>query len=392
MKKIRIDVITKYFYPVAAGIETNILETYGILASNGFEVIIHTSKDIYSKKNILSNYEELKGMKIKRYKFGRLGFWPKIDWNDTNFVCLHNFDLFPHFQILILTLIKKLFRLKKFKLVLTPHGGYTPEWSIFTKSQMYIKKIYTYTLGTVLINFAIDGFRAVSEWEKKEIIKHGVNPKKITVITNGLENEAFLDIEKMASREIKEKVDSLEPYIIQIGRIYPIKNYETTIKALLKIPKNINYVIVGPIQKDKKNSAYKNELDALIKDHGLSKRVHFLGVIRGVNKYYLIRHAKMMVHMAKWESFCNVVHEGLSQGLICIVANNSALPLLIKNNINGFVVDTFNSNKLSEKINYVLNNFDTNKLIEMRSRNKKFVKKDSWKSVALKVKFFYLGL
>ena len=42
----RLHVITRYFYPVAAGIETNILETYSILASRGWDITIHTSKDI----------------------------------------------------------------------------------------------------------------------------------------------------------------------------------------------------------------------------------------------------------------------------------------------------------------------------------------------------------
>ena len=45
MKKIH--VITKYFYPVAAGIETNILETYSVLVKKGWDVTVHTSKDEY---------------------------------------------------------------------------------------------------------------------------------------------------------------------------------------------------------------------------------------------------------------------------------------------------------------------------------------------------------
>ncbi len=48
----------------------------------------------------------------------------------------------------------------------------------------------------------------------------------------------------------------------------------------------------------------------------------------------------MMVHMAIWESFCNVVHEGMSQGLVCIVADNTALPYLIKNGVHGWCVPT----------------------------------------------------
>ena len=35
-----IDVITKYFVPVVAGIETNILETYSVLVQKGWKVLI----------------------------------------------------------------------------------------------------------------------------------------------------------------------------------------------------------------------------------------------------------------------------------------------------------------------------------------------------------------
>jgi CO dehydrogenase/acetyl-CoA synthase epsilon subunit len=50
MKKPTIHVITKYFYPVAAGIETNILETYSKLASK-WDITIHASADEYLYKN-----------------------------------------------------------------------------------------------------------------------------------------------------------------------------------------------------------------------------------------------------------------------------------------------------------------------------------------------------
>ncbi len=385
MKKKKVAVLTKYFYPVAAGIETNTLETYSVMAKNGWDVTIHTSKDTHTEKDVYSDYEEYRGLKIKRYSFGRFGYMPEIDYSLVDVVALHNFDMFPHFILLVRYLLMKLAGKKKFGLVLTPHGGFNPEWSIFSKLQVIIKRTYHFTLGTLLINLVVDRMRAVSEWEKEEIIKKRVSPDKVLVISNGLEDEAFADVEKYASREIKLKVKGFGKYIIQIGRVYPIKNYETTLEALTKVNPNLNYVIAGPISSDE----YKQQLDRLIKKLGLEKRVFFAGVIRGVDKYYLIKHSVAMVHMAIWESFCNVVHEGMSQGKVCIVADNTALPLLIKDGVNGFCVETKDQKTLANRIEYVLDPKNKNVLSDMSKINIEQSRAHRWSTVAGKMDLTY---
>src|SRR5436305_1512737 len=129
MSKKQLHVIVKYFYPVTAGIETNTLETYSVLAEKGWNVTVHTSTD-------------------------------------------------------------------------------TP------------------------------------------VEKNHVNENLITVITNGIENEAYSDIDTLASKEIKEKAKGFGRYILQVGRIYMIKNYETTIKALAKLPDDVKFVIAGAPDKN----------------------------------------------------------------------------------------------------------------------------------------------
>lgn len=346
-----LDVVAKYFLPVVAGIEVNILETYSVLAQKGWDVTIHTSKDEYLKKGHLPNTDKIRGMKIKRYPFRWYGFFPEIKWDKEGIVALHNFDIFPHLHLLIAALFLKPIGLKKIKLVLTPHGGFNPEWSVFDPLSAFVKRAYTYSLGAWLIGAVVDAVRAVSEWEKAEMIRYGVSPSKITVISNGLEDEAFQDIDKLASRQIKYQVQKLGRYLIQIGRVYPIKNYETPIRALPSLPEDVKFVIVGPAEK---NMNYQNSLIKLARDLGVGDRVIFLGVIRGVDKYYLIKHAQAMVHMAIWESFCNVVHEALSQKTPVLAANNTALPYLVKDGINGYLIDTFNHQTLTDKINIVL--------------------------------------
>lgn len=389
--KRHIDIVEKYFIPVTAGIEVNILNTYSVFVENGWDVEMHTSTDTLTEKNVLPKKDNIKGIKVNRYLYKIWGYFPKIDFSNTDVVALHNFNIVPHFYILFYSLILKILGQKKYTLILTPHGGFNPEWSIFPKFVAIIKQFYHFTIGTLLINLVVDKMRAVSEWEREEIIKKGVHPDKVVVISNGIEDSAYLDIDKLASKTIKNKVKNFGRYLIQIGRVYPIKNYETTIKALALLPEDVKFIIVGPIQEDEKNKNYKKELDNLIINLKLSDRVIFLGVVNGVDKYYLIKKAQMMVHMALWESFCNVVHEGLSQGLVCIVANNTALPLLIKNKINGYCVETKNYKDVADKINYVLENTKSEKIIKMKKTNTKIGLQDSWRNVAGRMELLYLS-
>jgi glycosyltransferase involved in cell wall biosynthesis len=349
---------------------------------------MHTSNDTLTEKGILEPTDAIKGINVKRYPYKRFGYWPKIDWKTADYIALHNFNVFPHFLIMSYVLWLKVLGKKRFKLFLTPHGGFNPEWSIFPKHIAFVKKLYHYTVGTLMINLTVDGMRAVSEWEGREIISKRVNKNIVKVISNGIEDEAYLDVEALASAEIKEQVQSYGKYIIQIGRVYVIKNYETVIRALPNIPSDIKYIIVGPIEHNYHDD-YKAKLEKLAEELGVKDRVIFAGVIRGVDKYYMIKHAQMMVHMALWESFCNVVHEGMSQGLVCIVSNTYALPYLIKDGVNGFSLEPHDTKGVAEKINYVLENKDSEEIQNMQNTNRQYGLQTSWAKVAESMHNFY---
>jgi len=387
-KERKIDVVVKYFYPVAAGIETNILETYSVLVQKGWDVTVHTSNVDYTTGEILHEREAIKGVKVVRYPLSGLCFKPRVPYNNTDLICLHNFDILPHLYILLKSLFYKLLGKKDFSLVLTPHGGFNPEWRVFSKLEVIIKYPYHYTLGVLLINLVVDGVRAVSDWEKNEMIKKGVRGKKISVISNGIEDDAFKNVEEEASEEVKGRVNSFGDYIVQIGRIYPIKNYETSIKALSNTPKDLKYVIVGPLS----DEGYLNNLIKLAKTLDLEDRVVFAGVIRGVDKYYVIKHAKAMVHMAIWESFCNVVHEAMSQGVPVIAADNTALSFLVKDGVNGYLVDTKEYEKVADKINFIIEPNNSETVNSMSKSNLTFAKDNTWSKTANKMDKLYSSL
>ncbi|OGD99371.1 hypothetical protein A3B54_04525 [Candidatus Curtissbacteria bacterium RIFCSPLOWO2_01_FULL_42_50] len=93
--------------------------------------------------------------------------------------------------------------------------------------------------------------------------------------------------------------------------------------------------------------------------------------------------------MSKLEGFCNAVHEGISQGLVCIVSNTTALPYLIKDGVNGYCLAPNDFKAVAEKIKFVLKNKNSTKILEMEKRNKDFAAGHSWQNVAQEVEDFY---
>ena len=117
-----------------------------------------------------------------------------------------------------------------------------------------------------------------------------------------------------------------------------------------------------------------------------------MGVIRGIDKYYLIKHAQMMVHMAIWESFCNVVHEAMSQGVPVIAADNTALPLLIKDGVSGYLVETKDYKKVAEKTYYILDKKNSREVKKISRASIRFTQSKTWEKTAEKMEKFYSSL
>lgn len=388
MKKHSIHAVVKYFYPVAAGIETNMLETYSVLAARGFTVTVHTSADTLTEKQVLPPRETVRNISVRRYPYQWWSFWPKLPWDTADVVALHNFNVIPHGFILLYAWWRKIWGKRVPVVILTPHGGYTPDWLIFHPVVGWLKRLYHATVGLWLIRMAVDGIRAVSAWEEQEIASMGVPNALIRVIANGIEDEAYVNIDARASAAIKKRVHGYGKYLIQIGRIYDIKNYETVLQALPLLPRDISFVIVGPVGSE----AYLAKLKRMIAELRLEGRVFFAGVVRGIDKYYLIKHAAMMVHMARWESFCNAVHEGMSQGRVCIVADNTALRHLIADNRNGYRVPTTDNAALAAKIRYVLDRNNALQVKSVTAAAKTFAMAHSWKNVAITKEAWILAL
>ncbi|MDR3643272.1 MAG: glycosyltransferase family 4 protein [Candidatus Doudnabacteria bacterium] len=377
----KIEVLVDHFYPVTGGLAIHCLRVYGILSRRGWQITVRATKNTTEEKNVLPARGSVSGIEIFRYSFENYNFNPwalKIDYRGAAVVCLNELVILPHYFVYIYSYLLKLFSRRNFAVVLTSHGLFTTDIGVYRSLKRKIKRIIDRTLGVFLINRTVNRVHSISQTEKDGLVAAGVNPEIIEVIPNGVDEEAFKDIDSLASADVKNLVSEFGIYLLQIGRLDRHKNYEATIKALCLLPEEIKYVILGADE----DRDYKQELQQLIARLSLEKRVIFAGVIKGADKFYLLKHALVYIHMAHSEGFGMVVQEAMSQGAVCLVSRGTGLEELVTDGVNGYALSKDDAEGIAQKIGFIFNHPDDPELQEIRRNGFLYAKSRDWEKVA----------
>jgi glycosyltransferase involved in cell wall biosynthesis len=144
-----------------------------------------------------------------------------------------------------------------------------------------------------------------------------INSSKRKIIGQGIDTDLFKpDINKKESKELK---------IIAVGRISPIKNYETLIKAT-KILKNkgldLTVNIAGPVLLEKQKE-YLNELKQLVKKEKLENQVHFLGGTIQLETVKLYQNSDLSVNLCPTGAPDKVGFEAMACAIPLLACNYS---------------------------------------------------------------------
>lgn len=187
----------------------------------------------------------------------------------------------------------------------------------------------------------------------KKLLKQKGIKKRIVVISNGINLNLFRE-----KKTYPKKISSL----IHVGRISFEKNVDRTIRAFSRVVKTfpkIEYVIVGdgPALISLKNMASRM---------GLEHKIKFLGYIpyKKLTKYY--RKAGFFVTASTMETQGLVILEAMASGLPVLGVDAFAIPDIVKDDYNGFVVgprDIGGMAKIMEKM------IDNPQLVEKLGRN-----------------------
>lgn len=137
--------------------------------------------------------------------------------------------------------------------------------------------------------------------------------------------------------------------LLYVGTVYKRKGLIYLINSLKYLkPDEYQLTIVGNLS----DQNYLNEIEAIIKRHNLN--VIFSGHISEQEKNNLFSTSDIFVFPSLLEGYGIAVIEANGYGLPVVCFNNSSLPYLIKDGVNGFLVETKNELEFAHKISSLI--------------------------------------
>ena len=168
----------------------------------------------------------------------------------------------------------------------------------------------------------------ISQWAKLEIMaEYSVPEERIGVIMQSFDPAMLLPRDPDHGREIRQKYDLTDGYILYVGTIQPRKNLLSLIEAyaLLKqqlqaVPK---MVIVG-----RKGWLYES-LFARISELGLMADIIFTGFVSDEDLPFIFDGAALFAYLSLLEGFGRPPLEAMACGVPVVTSNSSAIPEVV---------------------------------------------------------------
>lgn len=213
-----------------------------------------------------------------------------------------------------------------------------------------------YYRSTNVYTKKIDYVLPPSEFYMNKLIQDGIPKDKISYIHNFIDVDAF---------DVKTEDKG---YALYFGRLSREKGIINLINAFAKLEKGTLYIAGdGP---------EKAEVEEVIKENKLEKRVKLLGFLNKEEMKETVRKCKFVVVPSIWYENCPYsVIETLCTGKPVIGANIGGIPELVKDNENGLIYKYDDVDALAEKMKKL---FEDDKLVKKFSEQAKEIAKEQY--------------
>jgi len=169
--------------------------------------------------------------------------------------------------------------------------------------------------------------------------------KDIRAVSNGVDTTIFVPVRSLGKNIVRKKwlIPENQTVFIYIGRIDKDKNVETTIRALMHTRLTVHLVIAGIGKHGEALSLYAKKL-------GLSSRITWIGRVNINEMVELYQASDCFVITSPVETQSIVALQAISCGLPMIAANAGALPELVKNGENGYLVPAYDDKEIGRRM------------------------------------------
>ncbi|MFY7670605.1 glycosyltransferase [Tenacibaculum sp. MEBiC06402] len=314
--------IVEDFSIKSGGLRTVVLNLDFFLKQNGFESYI-LSSDKEKGDNIFTVSSNNGWLYSKEWKHKIKEI---VDAYNINVIHVHGVWLYPQ-------LIGAKFAVKNnIPLVLSCHGMYQP-W--LWKKGTLKKKIYLNLVS--------------KKWFKKSSLIHSITSDETQNIKKYFPKNNYFEIPNLISFTENQKVPEFEEkYILYLGRLNKTKGIDLLLKAFAQLNlEDVSLKIAGGFNE------YKPELEKLINELGIQRKVNFLGEVKGNEKTTLIQEAWVMAS----PTFSDVI------GMVNLEAALHKTPIITTyktglhkdwNTNGGFLINP-NVNELKDKLEEAIN-------------------------------------
>lgn len=390
-KQLRILQVVPYFYPAWAygGIPRVVYELSREMVRKGHDVTVYTTDAFDENLRYEGSGQSrvVDGIKIHYFRnlsnalaynyqlFLPLGMRQVVKKTIGEFDIIH---LHGHRHILNNIVHHYAKKFKK-KYILSGHGT-IPR----IERRVGIKVIFDMFFGNRILNDA-EHFIAVSEHEIGHYMKMGVERRKVSVIYNGIDIDAYRVLPEKGSFRKKYGLTG-KKIILFLGKITPRKGIDFLVRSFSELKmKDAVLVVAG------NDMGYKKQVKVIIKERAIGDRVIFTGLLAGEEKLAAYQDADVLTYPAIYEIFGLVPFEAMMCGTPVIVTDDCGCGEIIRREKVGFVVKYGDVYGLSDKIKEVLT--DKNPAWESVEKGKEFIRnKLSWEKVGIQYENIYKKL
>lgn len=268
-------------------------------------------------------------------------------------------------------------RLRKKPYIVQAHGTLPP-----MLEKIKFKQLFDVLGGATLLQHAA-ALIATSEREARQYQRFGVDPRRVSVVYNGLDLEEFAYLPLRG--QLRARLDIRhEPVVLFLGRIDKKKGLEYLVPAFAELREKADawLWIVGP------DDGYRAAIERVIDQCGVRDRVHFLGVMRGEEKLSAFVDADVLVYPSYDENFGLVPMEALLCETPVIVSEEVGCHELVKHLNAGEIVPYGDVEAIRFKLEDVLANPHAARAKALRGRQY-IMQQLAWPKVVNQIETLY---
>ncbi len=341
-----VGIVTPFLTPMAGGSATSVLILARSLQTRGHSVTVFTSD--YHREE--SKFEDEGDLTIVESRclanLSGLLYAPELKKElKKGAQTIEVFD-FANFRTYQNIVAESFARQHGIPYVLRAHG------SLPRLGKSVPKWIFDMTYGNRILDNS-SSMVAVTQAEANQYETFGVEPRKISVIPNGVELNKFSNLPTRGEFTSKFKISQNTRIVLFLGRIHRIKGIDTLLKSYYRLTKDKSdndslLVIAGP------DDGYLRDAQLLVRRLGIRDKVLFCGLLNFKEKLAAIVDSAVVVLPSYYETFPNVVLEAYACSRPVIASRVQGMEEIVIDGQTGILFLASNVEQLTEGISSVL--------------------------------------